>query len=389
MLERGFKAEDSIVTVINAEAPHSMTENVQTDPIEIMRTFADTMATYGGNNLYSQGHPVVVLGVEHAQHIAAAGWCKKDVQMALFQMARRPWGIAKNRGKSKGPFFPVWVDKNDENAMVPIINEPKDLGGDRGRRRGRQIDVVPDRGRAEPKRQQGHRARGMTAASSPVGAPADAQSPTMALAEFAAHLRSEDLPAAVVEILGVLFLDYLRVASITGAEMAWSGWARDYMLALGRHGAAPVLFDANGCDPVGAAFLNTTYAGSIDADDTHVGSMHCIPDQSCSRRRLQVAGNASGGDFIAAVAAGYLEAMIRIGLSIQPTHFRRGFQSTATCGGFGAAVAASRLLFGRDAAAAQRIAETVGLVASFSGGLTQFYQSGSTVKRIHAARAAE
>ncbi len=81
--------------------------------------------------------------------------------------------------------------------------------------------------------------------------------------------------------------------------------------------------------------------------------------------------------------------MIRIGLSIQPTHFGRGFQSTATCGGFGAAVAASRLLFGRDPAVGRRIAETIGLVASFSGGLTQFYQSGSTVKRIHAARAAE
>ena len=63
----------------------------------------------------------------HAQHIAAAGWQKKDIQMALFEMARRPWGIAKNRGKSKGPFFPVWVDKKDENALVPIINEPKDL----------------------------------------------------------------------------------------------------------------------------------------------------------------------------------------------------------------------------------------------------------------------
>src|SRR5262245_18084501 len=58
-VERGFKMEDSVVTVINAEAPHSMTENVQTDPFEIMRTFADTMATYGSNNLYSQGNPVV------------------------------------------------------------------------------------------------------------------------------------------------------------------------------------------------------------------------------------------------------------------------------------------------------------------------------------------
>lgn len=126
-VERGFEATDSVVTVVNAEAPHSMTENVQTDPIEIMRTFADSMATYGCNNLYSQGHPVVVLGPEHAHHIAAAGWTKLDIQKALFEMARRPWGIAKNRGKSKGPFFPVWVDRNDENAMVPIINEPRDL----------------------------------------------------------------------------------------------------------------------------------------------------------------------------------------------------------------------------------------------------------------------
>src|SRR3984957_15350205 len=81
--------------------------------------------------------------------------------------------------------------------------------------------------------------------------------------------------------------------------------------------------------------------------------------------------------------------MIRIGLSIQPSHFGRGFQSTATCGGFGAAVAAARLAFNGAKAADHKIASSIGLVASFSGGLTQFYQSGSTVKRIHAARAAE
>jgi 2-methylcitrate dehydratase PrpD len=94
----------------------------------------------------------------------------------------------------------------------------------------------------------------------------------------------------------------------------------------------------------------------------------------------------SGERILTAIAAGY-ENMIRIGLAIQPSHFKRGFQSTATCGGFGAATAAASLLFrGKDRA--QRIAETIGLVASFSGGLTQFYHSGSTVKRIHAAHAA-
>jgi len=209
---------------------------------------------------------------------------------------------------------------------------------------------------------------------------------TRALADFAAGLRGGDLPMAITDQLGDLLLDYLRVASI-GSDMPWSAWSRDYMATLDRKGSTPVLFQAQGLDPVSAAFLNTVYAGSIDADDTHVGSM-LHPGAIVFSAALAVCANSSGDEFLAAVAAGY-EVMIRVGLSIQPTHFRRGFQSTATCGGFGAAVAASRLLFAGKPDAARRIAESIGLVASFSGGLTQFYQSGSTVKRIHAARSAE
>ena len=209
---------------------------------------------------------------------------------------------------------------------------------------------------------------------------------TRVLADFAAQLRGGDLPAAITDMLGDLLLDYLRVASI-GADMPWSAWSRDYLTSLNRQGPAPVLFRASTLDPVSASFLNAVYAGSIDADDTHVGSM-LHPGAIVFSAALAVGANASGSEFLAAVAAGY-EAMIRIGLSIQPTHFRRGFQSTATCGGFGAAVAASRLLFAGKQDSGRRIAETIGLVASFSGGLTQFYQSGSTVKRIHAALAAE
>lgn len=124
---RGFRREQNVVTVVNAEAPHSMTENIQTDPLEIMRTFASSMATLGVNNLYSQGHPVLALGLEHVQHLSSAGWNKRDIQKALFEMARQPWGLMKNRGKSKGPRFPEFVDKTDDNSMVPIMNAPEDL----------------------------------------------------------------------------------------------------------------------------------------------------------------------------------------------------------------------------------------------------------------------
>ena len=126
-VDRGFKKDQSVVTVVNTEAPHSMTENIQTDPNGIVRTFASCMGTLGVNNLYSQGTPVLVLGIEHAAHIAAGGWTKQDLQRALFERARQPWGVMKNRGKSKGPRFPIWVDRNDDNATVPIVWEPKDL----------------------------------------------------------------------------------------------------------------------------------------------------------------------------------------------------------------------------------------------------------------------
>jgi 2-methylcitrate dehydratase PrpD len=222
----------------------------------------------------------------------------------------------------------------------------------------------------------------------PASKPGDAPATTLALARFAASLQGDALPPEIRTTLGELFLDYVRVASI-GAGMPWSHWADAYMAQLGGEGRAAVLFRRERRDAVRAAFLNATYAGSLDADDTHVGSM-LHPGSIVFSAALALADEtgATGKDFLAAAAAGY-EAMIRIGLAIQPSHFRRGFQSTATCGGFGGAVAAARLAFNGEKSADHKIAASIGLVASFAGGLTQFYKSGSTVKRIHAARAAE
>jgi 2-methylcitrate dehydratase PrpD len=209
---------------------------------------------------------------------------------------------------------------------------------------------------------------------------------TRRFAAFAAGLTYDALPPVVREHLTIFLLDYLRVASL-GQRMPWSGWAVKLAAELGGNGRSTILFSNDRTDPERATFVNTTFSGSIDADDVHVGSMlhpGCIVISAALA--VGEARGASGEHILAAIAAGY-ENMIRIGLSLQPSHFRRGFQSTSTCGGFGAATAAACLMFDGDDRA-QRIAETLGLVASFSGGLTQFYHSGSTVKRIHAAHAA-
>lgn len=248
--------------------------------------------------------------------------------------------------------------------------------------------MVSNGGRAKPQRQQARRKpiRIALVTEPNMERPSFAQSPTLALGRFAADLKSSILPVEVARKLGELFLDYLRVASI-GARLPWSQWARNYQFRLGGHGRSGILYSRQKTNPVQAAFLNATYAGSFDSDDTHVGAM-LHPGAVVFSSALATAADtgASGAQFLVAAAGGY-EAMIRIALAIQPSHFQRGFQSTATCGGFGAAVAASMLLSdGTDSA--QHVCDSLGIAASFAGGLTQFYYSGSTVKRIHAAHAA-
>jgi 2-methylcitrate dehydratase PrpD len=66
-------------------------------------------------------------------------------------------------------------------------------------------------------------------------------------------------------------------------------------------------------------------------------------------------------------------------------HNEAGWHSTATCGTFGAASAAARILR-LDTPA---VAHALGHAASFSGGLWGFIHDGSQTKRIHAGRAAE
>jgi 2-methylcitrate dehydratase PrpD len=211
--------------------------------------------------------------------------------------------------------------------------------------------------------------------------------PTRVLAAFAAHLDPAKLPDEVRQKLGWLLLDHLRVCSI-GARLPWSDWARGYVGLVGKPGGSHVLFAAETLNPQHATFMNVTFGSSFDGDDTHVGAM-LHPGIAAWSAALATAEHvgASGPQVLAAVVAAY-EIIIRIGLSMQPGHFKRGFQATGTCDVFGTAAAAGRLLFG-GGDAEQRIAEAIGLAGSYPSGVAQFYYSGSSGKRIQAAHSAQ
>src|ERR1700730_8589505 len=193
-----------------------------------------------------------------------------------------------------------------------------------------------------------------------------AHQPTKALASFAADLDPAVLPLEFRPTLGWLLLDYLRVCSI-GARLPWSDWARKYIGLVGKEGASHVLFSASTLNPQHATFMNVTFGSSFDADDTHVGAM-LHPGVAVWSAALATAEHVgqSGPQVLAAVVAGY-ETIIRIGLSLQPGHFRRGFQSTGTCDVFGTAAAAARLIF-RGRGASRRLPEGLGLAGGHPRG---------------------
>jgi 2-methylcitrate dehydratase PrpD len=93
---------------------------------------------------------------------------------------------------------------------------------------------------------------------------------------------------------------------------------------------------------------------------------------------------ADGRDLLAAIVAGY-EVMGRIARATGLGFGEKGFHATGQVGPMGAAAAAARLA-GEDAAG---VAATVGLAASFGGGIKAFSAGSGNVKRLHAGRAAQ
>ena len=99
---------------------------------------------------------------------------------------------------------------------------------------------------------------------------------TRELAAYAAGLKYEDLPSAVVERAKLLILDItgIMVRARHDAESTQSMIATVQRLGLAT-GYCTVIGDESGYAPTAAALLNGTLAHSLDFDDTHAqGSLH-------------------------------------------------------------------------------------------------------------------
>lgn len=209
---------------------------------------------------------------------------------------------------------------------------------------------------------------------------------TRKLAEFVAGLSYETLPVEVRERLKALALDLVGIMlrARNDAESTPAMVSAAALLGLTK-GSCTVIGDASGYTPAGAAMVNGTLAHSLDFDDTHApSSLHpSAPITPAAFAAAEMKG-AGGKALIAAIVAGY-EVQIRLSLALDPAaHYDRGFHPTATCGAFGAAAAAGRLL----ELDAEGHANAFGIVLSMSAGSMQFLANGAWTKRSHVGHAA-
>jgi len=202
---------------------------------------------------------------------------------------------------------------------------------------------------------------------------------TQALAQFSAGLTYEDLSPEVVDRAKYLCLDFAGV-TLNGSTTPSARAVVQSIEGIGRPGPSAIIGTASRTLPEYAAMANGTAFHSIELDDVNnEASLH--PGVVAYPTALAMADLApvDGKSFITAVAAGY-DVMVRLGRALKPAeHYGRGFHPTGTCGAFGAAAVAARLLGLKG----DSYTHALGIAGSQAAGSLEFLAQGAWTKRLH------
>ena len=202
---------------------------------------------------------------------------------------------------------------------------------------------------------------------------------TRTLAKFASNVNYEDLQPDVVDRAKYFCLDFAGV-TLNGSTTDSAKAVVKALDDVGRSGPSTIVGTNKRALPEYAAMANGTAFHSIEMDDVNnEASLH--PGVVAFPTALAMADIApvSGKDFISAVVAGY-DVIIRLGRALKPKeHYGRGFHPTGTCGAFGGAAVAARLLGlqGDD------YTHALGIAGSQAAGSMEYLAQGAWTKRLH------
>lgn len=205
--------------------------------------------------------------------------------------------------------------------------------------------------------------------------------PTRTLAAFISALRYEDVPADQFTYVRKSVLDWLGCCLAGTREPAVRA-LNEVMEQMQGAGHATVIARGRRASVLDAALLNGAAGNLLDLDDVHP-QLIGHPSSVLVPTLLALAEwkGASGREFATAYVAGY-EAMVRMGLAVEPQLYDRGWHATGVLGVFGACGAAARLLrLSED----QTVA-ALAIAATQAAGLRELF--GTSSKCIHHGKAA-
>ena len=209
---------------------------------------------------------------------------------------------------------------------------------------------------------------------------------TRDLVGFLHSLESTQLPPEVLDRARYFLLDYLAVA-IRGSREESARAVQRMVQRQSAPACATVIGTPIRTLPAFAALANGTASHGIEMDDTHSGgSIHLGTTMySVALALAEAIPETSQDVFFAAVVAGF-EAAARIAMAVQPKeHYALGFHPTQTCGVFGAAITAAKLLN----LTVEQTLSAAGIAGSMAAGSMEFLAEGAWTKRIHPGLAAQ
>ena len=207
---------------------------------------------------------------------------------------------------------------------------------------------------------------------------------TESIIDLIQRLQNEELPHEVVETVKGCVLDYLGVCMAGAFELR--DRINNYLETKPFFSAeASIIGTDKKASIEDAALLNGIAAHFFELDDgSRYGMVHLGAPILSALFPIVEAFKVSSETFIKAVLVGY-EVTIRLAAAIQPSHKKRGFHATGTCGCIGAAVAiATALKFDIKA-----LKNTISAAVACASGLLEMIQDTSQLKPFNAGKAAQ
>lgn len=201
-------------------------------------------------------------------------------------------------------------------------------------------------------------------------------------AHFIKNIEYDCLSSDIIRLAKMCFLDFIG-CTIAGSITTEGHIITDFVCEQAQSGEATILGKWSKTSHLYSALANGFNCHIHECDDVHKKSvLHPGAPVIAAALAMSEATHKSGKEFLEAIVAGY-DIMIRAGEAVMPSHYYF-WHTTATCGNFGAAAAAGKLL-GLSTA---QMTNALGNAGSQAAGLWEFLDNSSMTKYLHCGKAA-